>query len=677
MRIKKIKGKLKKKKIAGLLAIALSLTLLGGTGWAQSLKTIPVPEPFTLFDYVVDKNAAIALGKALFWDMQVGSDGVQSCASCHFHAGADNRNRNQINPGMLGGSSTFTPPDRPNSTLTLANFPFHKLSNPDDANSPLVRPDNHDVASSQGIRLAEFVDIKLGSAVDISSPLRDPIFRLIPRGAYVNTRRVEPRNTPSVINSVFNFANFWDGRANNIFNGVNPFGPADPNAKIFVNNVGVLTPTAVRIADASLASQAVGPPLSDFEMSFRGRTWPKIGKKMLSLPPLAKQAVHPRDSVLGIPLSKSTIIGGNITFIKGLNTTYEALIQAAFQPQFWNNTTQMVTYAPDGTPTISPRPPGPLTTDQFTQMEANFSLFFGLAVQLYEATLIADDSPFDRFLDGFLTNLTQQQQRGLATFQAVGCITCHAVPETTEAASRLILAGAPPFPFTPPLGAIEIMLTANRQPAFYDKGWFNIAVVPTAADLGRGFTAPFTNPLVPASQYPLSYSRLGLLKRDALLPPAYAAFIPVMPIGTAVPPDRTAINGSFKAPQLRNVELTGPYFHNGGAATLRQVVDFYTRGGNFADNNLVDLDPLIAPIGELLGLPSEKNEVVALMLGMTDNRVKNEMDPFDHPELFVPHGTNTSGKDIFFRVPPVGRDGRSAEGLPPLQSFLNANHFTP
>jgi cytochrome c peroxidase len=32
------------------------------------------------------RQTAIALGKALFWDRQLGSDG-QACASCHFHAG--------------------------------------------------------------------------------------------------------------------------------------------------------------------------------------------------------------------------------------------------------------------------------------------------------------------------------------------------------------------------------------------------------------------------------------------------------------------------------------------------------------------------------------------------------------------------------------------------------------
>src|SRR5262249_45306273 len=40
---------------------------------------------------VKDQAALLRLGKALFWDMQVGSDGVQACATCHFNAGADTR----------------------------------------------------------------------------------------------------------------------------------------------------------------------------------------------------------------------------------------------------------------------------------------------------------------------------------------------------------------------------------------------------------------------------------------------------------------------------------------------------------------------------------------------------------------------------------------------------------
>jgi cytochrome c peroxidase len=55
------------------------------------LSSVPVPPVFGMDGILADKTAAIALGKALFWDMQVGSDGVQACASCHFHAGADHR----------------------------------------------------------------------------------------------------------------------------------------------------------------------------------------------------------------------------------------------------------------------------------------------------------------------------------------------------------------------------------------------------------------------------------------------------------------------------------------------------------------------------------------------------------------------------------------------------------
>jgi hypothetical protein len=64
-----------------------------------SLKEIPVPEPTNLEAFVRDRDAAIVLGKALFWDMQVGSDGIQACASCHFRGGADPRSINQANPG--------------------------------------------------------------------------------------------------------------------------------------------------------------------------------------------------------------------------------------------------------------------------------------------------------------------------------------------------------------------------------------------------------------------------------------------------------------------------------------------------------------------------------------------------------------------------------------------------
>ena len=74
------------------------LSLAAVVGLAQraptnvpSLKTVAVQGPGNLSTYVRDNAALLALGKALFWDMQVGSDGKTACASCHFHAGADHR----------------------------------------------------------------------------------------------------------------------------------------------------------------------------------------------------------------------------------------------------------------------------------------------------------------------------------------------------------------------------------------------------------------------------------------------------------------------------------------------------------------------------------------------------------------------------------------------------------
>lgn len=42
---------------------------------------------------------------------------------------------------------------------------------------------------------------------------------------------------------------------------------------------------------------------------------------------------------------------------------------------------------------------------------------------------------------------------------------------------------------------------------------------------------------------------------------------------------RPADMGRFRAPTLRNIELTAPYMHDGSIATLEEVIDHYARGG--------------------------------------------------------------------------------------------------
>ena len=99
--------------------------------------------------------------------------------------------------------------------------------------------------------------------------------------------------------------------------------------------------------------------------------------------------------------------------------------------------------------------------------------------------------------------------------------------------------------------------------------------------------------------------------------------------------ERVAVDGAFKTPSVRNAELTAPYFHNGGTATLRQMVDFYNRGGDFAEQNQDNLDIDIQPLG-LSDL--DKDALVAFLVALTDERVKYEKAPFDHPSLNVPNG---------------------------------------
>lgn len=48
----------------------------------------------------------------------------------------------------------------------------------------------------------------------------------------------------------------------------------------------------------------------------------------------------------------------------------------------------------------------------------------------------------------------------------------------------------------------------------------------------------------------------------------------------------------FKTPTLRGCKLTGPYFHDASAGSLREVIDFYNRGGAAVRNKSADVKPL-------------------------------------------------------------------------------------
>jgi cytochrome c peroxidase len=516
-----------------------------------SLKTVRVPDVPGLERFVKDPSAAIVLGKALFWDQQLGSDGVMSCAVCHFHAGADTRIMNMINPGPNGLFDTGSV----NTEVEPEDFPSHRLEDMEDNSSEIVY-DSDDPVASQGVVQHQFVAVVPGSAQEEALALPDPVFHVDGE----NVRQVMTRSAPTMINAIFNQESFLDGRAENVFNGINLSGRKDPFARVLeMTPWGDLRRAKVHLMNSSLASQAVAPPVSPVEMSFEGRSFPLIGRKLLSLRPLAQQEVHPDDSVLGRFRDPSG---------KGLSISYAALIQNAFQDRWWNSD-----FVVD-TGQIVVGQGKPVDAGQFTLMESNFSLFLGLAIQMYESTLVSDDSPFDRFREGDEGALTDQQKEGLDIFLGdAACIECHGGPEFTEAAV----------------------------------GHFNPAL---------GFTNNGSRPIAE---------------------------------------DPGTKHGRFKTPTLRNVELTGPYFHNGGLSTLRQVVEFYDRGGDFPGPHV---NSRIQP----LEMEDEQEDaLVAFMLSLTDARVRHEMAPFDHPSLSVPNGPEVAA---------VGASGGEALG-----TFLGLSPF--
>ena len=613
--------------------LASDLTNLPG-----DLRAISVPGPGNLSEFVRDPAMALALGKALFWDMQVGSDGVQACASCHFRAGADPRSKNQVSPGLLrtsGADFTFTTGGGVNAQLVESDFPLTRLAVADTRGSLDAAADSNDVVSSQGVHhLMDGPDPQGFSADGI------------------NSRRVEPRNTPSVINAVFNHRQFWDGRAHNVFNGVNHLGTRDPDARLFrADDPRNPVEVRVEIPNSSLASQAVAPIVSTMEMAAPGRTTVdvgrelartsrKIAKRIQDLRPLASQQVHPEDSVLGA-LSRWPQPG--VT-----SRTYDEMVKLAFHQRWWRSS-KLIRIAADGTKTVVDKADEDPSTEECSLVQYNFSLFFGLAIQMYESTLVSDDTPWDRFrrenasatdLNPWVNtdpdHISQLALFGASLFNDrtkgptnVRCSNCHEQAELTDASVRRVSTAAN--------GPVR-----NRDGNIIDKGFNNIGLRPTSDDLGVGARDAFGELSFARQQFPGA-------------PPASFDNAPVT--------KGFGVHGAFKVPSLRNVALTAPYFHNGDARTLREVMEFYSRGGNVAPIKALDGTPI-----EPLGVPDltlqEIDALIAFMEALTDERVLYRRAPFDHPQLFVPNGHVSSGTSLV----DADRNGRADDEMIEIQA---------
>jgi cytochrome c peroxidase len=225
-----------------------------------------------------------------------------------------------------------------------------------------------------------------------------------------------PRNAPTVLNSVFNVAQFWDGRAKD------------------------------------LKEQAKGPMQASVEMD---NTPERVVETLKSIP------------------------------------EYVAFFRKAF-----------------------PGENDPLTFNNVAK-----------AIEVFEATLLTPDAPFDRYLKGGQKALSKRPLEGLKIFMGKGCSACH---------HGINIGGMGYFPF----GVLQAPDAEIRPPA----------------DLGR-FKVTNTS----SDQY------------------------------------------VFKAPSLRNIVLTPPYFHSGKVWKLRDAVELMGTAQLGVHLTPEEIDMAMAFLGTLTG----------------------------------------------------------------------------
>jgi len=189
------------------------------------------------------------------------------------------------------------------------------------------------------------------------------------------------------------------------------------------------------------------------------------------------------------------------------------------------------------------------------------------AIASYERTQIAFNSPFDHFIAGDKSAIDDSAKRGWEIFNTRGrCNKCHALSDSKRDVTT-----------------------------FTDNDFHNIGIgiirhnVVTLAcqaekEIHSGDTANIDRAAIQTDMSALG--RFLITKKDADI-------------------------ASFKTPDLRNVLVTGPYFHDGSQETLWDVVDHYNKGDGVKDPYLdEDMQPLALTEADI-------DDVVAFLASLT------------------------------------------------------------
>jgi cytochrome c peroxidase len=196
------------------------------------------------------------------------------------------------------------------------------------------------------------------------------------------------------------------------------------------------------------------------------------------------------------------------------------------------------------------------------------------AIASYERTQLSFDSPFDHFIAGEKNAIDDSAKRGWELFNnQARCNKCHALTDTTRDVTNLI-----------------------------DNDFHNI---------GIGIIRHNVVALARQAEQLIKTGDTTAIDRAAIQSDLSA-------LGRFLVTKQEKDIASFKTPNIRNVLVTGPYFHDGSQETLWDVIDHYNKGDGLQNPYLdEDIQPLALT-------ESDIDDLVAFMASLTSANYKEQ-----------------------------------------------------
>src|SRR5713101_3251780 len=196
------------------------------------------------------------------------------------------------------------------------------------------------------------------------------------------------------------------------------------------------------------------------------------------------------------------------------------------------------------------------------------------AIASYERTQLSFDSPFDHFIAGEKNAIDDSAKRGWELFNnQARCNKCHALTDTTRDVTN-----------------------------FTDNDFHNI---------GIGIIRHNVVALARQAEQLIKTGDTAAIDRAAIASDMSA-------LGRFLVTKQEKDIASFKTPNIRNVLVTGPYFHDGSQETLWDVIDHYNKGDGLQNPYLdEDIQPLALTENDI-------DDLVAFLVSLTSANYKEQ-----------------------------------------------------